>query len=169
MLHRLAMLTAAGAVLVPLINAAPAAAAACDGLGEADAVVCEVNRARGERGLEPVLRDRRLHRAAAAHARDMTARGYFSHVTPEGQRLSDRLRRAGYITGRVAWRVGETLAWGRGRMATPAAAVAGWMRSPTHRRLILGRYEEIGVGVADGIPSGGPGATYAADLGRLGG
>ena len=169
MLHRLAMLTAAGAVLVPLINAAPVAAAACDGLGEADAVVCEVNRARGERGLEPLLRDRRLHRAAAAHARDMTARGYFSHVTPEGQRLSDRLRRAGYITGRVAWRVGETLAWGRGRMATPAATVAAWMRSPTHRRLILGRYDEIGVGVADGIPSGGPGATYAANLGRLGG
>ena len=169
MLHRLATLTAAGAVLVPLINAAPAAAAPCDGLAEADAVVCEVNRARSVRGLEPVVKDRRLHRAAAAHVRDMTARGYFSHVTPEGERLSDRLRDTGFISGRVSWRVGETLAWGRRSMATPSATVAGWMRSPPHRRVILGRYDEIGVGVADGVPSGGPGATYAADLGWLGG
>ena len=169
MLHRFATLTAAGAVLVPLINAAPVAAAPCDGLAEADAVVCEVNRARGEHGLEPVLRDRRLRRAAAAHARDMTARNYFSHVTPEGERLTDRVRESGYISGRVPWRVGETLAWGRGSMATPTAIVAGWMRSPPHRRVILGRYDEIGVGVAEGVPSGGPGTTYAADLGLLGG
>ena len=152
-----------------LMIAAPAGAADCDGLGDAGAVVCEINRVRAARGLELVVRDRRLQRAAAAHARDMTARGYFSHVTPEGERLSDRLRQADYISGRVPWRVGETLAWGSGRMATPAAAVAGWMRSPPHRRVILGRYAEIGVGVADGIPAGGPGTTYAADLGLLGG
>ena len=151
-----------------LITASPAPAADCDSLADADAVVCEVNRVRDNRGLERVVRDRRLHRAAAAHARDMTARDYFSHVTPEGERLSDRLRDVGYISGRVPWRVGETLAWGRRGMATPAAIVAGWMRSPPHRRIILGRYEEIGVGVADGVPSGGPGRTYAADLGLLG-
>jgi uncharacterized protein YkwD len=162
-------LTAAGTVLLALICSSPAAAADCDALGEVDAVVCEVNRVRAQRGLEPVVRDRRLHRAAAAHARDMAARGYFSHVTPEGERLSDRLRRAGYISGRVSWRVGETLAWGRGQMATPAATVAAWMHSPPHRRVVLGRYDEIGVGVADGVPSGGPGTTYAADLGALGG
>ena len=168
MLRSFAKLTAAGAVLVVLI-AMPAEAAECDSLGDAGELVCEVNSVRSERGLEPVVKDRRLQRAATAHARDMAARGYFSHVTPEGERLSDRLRQSGYISGRVPWRVGETLAWGRNRMATPAAAVAGWMRSPPHRRVILGRYREIGVGVATGIPSGGPGTTYAADLGLLGG
>lgn len=168
MLRSFAKLMAAGALLVALVPT-PAEAAECDALGEADAVVCEINRVRAERGLEPVVKDRRLHRAAAAHARDMTERDYFSHVTPEGERLSDRLRRSGYISGRVSWRVGETLAWGRGQMATPAAAVAAWMRSPSHRRVILGRYREIGVGLADGVPSGGPGTTYAADLGLLGG
>jgi len=163
------LLAAAVAVLVALMSSSPAAAADCDAPAEADAVVCEVNRARTDRGLEPVVRDRRLHRAAAAHARDMVAREYFSHVTPEGEGLSDRLRQAGYISGRVPWHVGETLAWGRRRMATPAAIVEAWMRSPSHRRIILGRYDEIGVGVADGDPFGGPGATYAADLGLLGG
>jgi uncharacterized protein YkwD len=168
MLRAFAKLTAAGTVFVALITT-PADAAECDSLGEADALACEINEVRVQHGLERVEKDRRLHRSAAAHARDMIARDYFSHVTPEGERLSDRLRASGYITGRVSWRVGETLAWGRRHMATPAATVAGWLRSPSHRRIILGRYREIGVGVADGVPSGGPGRTYAANLGLLGG
>jgi uncharacterized protein YkwD len=163
------VLSATGVVLVALMFPMAAAAADCDALGEADAVACEVNRVRTVRGLERLVKDRRLQRAAAAHARDMTARGYFSHVTPEGERLSERLRRWGYISGRESWRVGETLAWGRRRMATPAATVAGWMKSPPHRRIILGRYREIGVGVAGGDPFGGQGTTYAVDLGLLGG
>ena len=168
MLRPIATLATAGAVFAALMTA-PAEAAECDSLGGAGAVVCEVNGVRAERGLGPVVNDRRLHRAAAAHARDVAPRGYYSHVTPEGERLTDRLRQSGYISGRVPWRVGETLAWGRGRMATPAAAVEAWMKSPPHRRVILGRYRDIGVGVAEVIPWGGRGTTYAADLGLLGG
>ena len=80
-----------------------------------------------------------------------------------------RLRESGYITGRVAWRVGETLAWGRARLATAAATVTEWMRSASHRRILLGPYREIGVGVSAGDPLGGTGTTYTADFGLLGG
>jgi uncharacterized protein YkwD len=163
------MLSAVAIAVAGIAISAPSAAADCRGLDDADAVVCELNRVRDARGLDALRQDRRLERAGDAHARDMARRGYFSHVTPEGARLSDRLRGAGYLTGRVPWHVGETLAWGRGLMATPAATVAGWMRSAPHRRILLGRYREIGVGIAGGDPFGGTGTTYAADFGLLGG
>jgi uncharacterized protein YkwD len=169
MLVRTATLRApAGAVLAALALAFPAQGAQCDALADAAAVVCEINGVRAERGYGELVVDRRLRRTATLHARDMVGRGYFSHVTPEGLKLSARLRNAGYITGHVAWRVGETLAWGRARLATAAATVTAWMRSASHRRVLLGPYREIGVGVVAGDPLGGSGTTYTAEFGRLG-
>src|SRR4051812_35041601 len=107
MLARTLMLRASfGVALAALVITSPAGAADCDTLQEAGAVVCEVNLVRDTRGLDALRRDRRLERAGEAHARDMVRRGYFSHVTPEGETVSDRLRETGYITGRVWWRVG---------------------------------------------------------------
>jgi uncharacterized protein YkwD len=160
--------TSAGVVLVALLLATPAPAADCAAREGDDAVVCELNRARADRGLQRLEGDRRLRRAAEAHATDMAERTYFAHVTPEGETLSDRLRATGYIDDRHRWHVGETLAWGRGRRSTPASIVAAWLRSPLHRRIVLGRYREVGIGVADGDPFGGSGLTYAADFGRVG-
>ena len=157
----------AGVALVALMLATPAEAADCSARDADEAVVCEVNRVRDDHGLRPLETDRRLHRAAEAYARDMAQDGFFAHVSPGGATLSDRLREVGYVGDRVAWRVGETLAWGRGRRSTPAATVDAWMRSAAHRRVLLGRYREIGVGVADRDPFGGSGSTYAADLGTL--
>jgi uncharacterized protein YkwD len=167
-LTRITLCSSAGAALVALVLAAPVEAADCRGLEDARAVVCEVNDVRADRGLEALGTDRRLQRAAEAHARDMVRRDFFSHVTPEGATVSDRLRESDYITGSVAWRVGEALAWGRNRLSTPAATVTAWLRSPPHRRIVLGRYREIGIGVAGGDPFGGPGTTYTADFGLLG-
>lgn len=163
--------------ITPLVFAVAAAAmlfpagalGACDDFERADAVVCEINELRTERGLARVSPDRRLERAGEAYARDMVRRGFFSHVSPEGAGSVDRLRGTGYITGAVAWRVGEVLAWGRAARSTPAATVDAWMHSPPHRRVLLnGRYRDIGVGVAPGTPFGGPGRTYATELGALG-
>ena len=153
--------TSGWVVLVALAMSAPAGAQSpdCRSLADDDAVVCEINHVRAGRGLDALTEDRRLRRAAVAYARDMVSRRYFSHVTPEGRRLSDRLRATGYITGRAAWRVGETLAWGRGQLSTPSATVTAWMRSPAHRRILLGPFLEIGVGVARGVPFGGRGET----------
>jgi uncharacterized protein YkwD len=165
-----ALRASVGMALVALAWSSPAGAQSggCRDLADDEAVVCEINRVRADRGLGGFTEDRRLQRTAGAHARDMVARHFFSHLTPEGRRASDRLRAAGYITGRVPWHVGETLAWGRGRLSTPWAVVAAWMRSPSHRRILLGPFLEIGVGIARGVPAGGRGATYTADFGRLG-
>ena len=160
--------TSAGVVLVALLLATPIAAADCGTRDAGDAVVCEINRVRADRGLRGLDTDRRLRRAAIAHARDMVERRYFAHASPEGETVSDRLRATGYVDDRVRWHVGETLAWGVGRRSTPASIVAAWVRSPPHRRILLGRYREIGVGVADGDPFGRGGTTYAADLGLAG-
>ena len=85
--------------------------------------------------------------------------------------MAERLRAAGYAGDGYAWAAGEVLAWGSGRRATPAGAVAAWMRSTAHRRVLLARrYRDVGVGVAPGNPAGaggGPSATYSAELGLI--
>lgn len=129
------------------------------------AVVCEINRARRSRGLAPVSAHARLTRMGRGFAHTMVARRFFSHVGPGGATLSVRRRAAGY-RGRS---IGEVLAWGEGRYASPRAAVRSWLHSPPHRSVLLDRnYRDVGVGVALGSPFGGSmrsSATYAADFG----
>ena len=133
------------------------------------AVRCLVNAERATRGLKTLRRDRDLARAARRHAADMTERRYFSHVSPGGSDLKDRLRRADYGKPGAGWSAGENLGWGTGDRATPAAMVDAWLASEGHKRNMLGRrFREVGVGVARGAPqpSGGlPGATYTLVLG----
>jgi uncharacterized protein YkwD len=171
-----ACLAASTILLVPAISPAPAAArcarasaspASLAGATRQRAVVCEINRVRRQHGLAPVTAHPRLRAMAGRYARAMVARRFFSHVTPAGTTLDDRLRTAGY-RGRA---VGEVLAWGQGRLATPRAAVRSWLHSAPHRQVLLGRrYRHIGVGVALGSPFGGGRgrATYAANLGATG-
>jgi uncharacterized protein YkwD len=163
------ILLALGSAPAPASTARCAGAAAApgslSGIARQRAVVCEINRVRGRRGLPPVSVDARLTRTAGRFAHAMVSRGFFSHVGPGGATLQERLQAAGY-RGRSA---GEVLAWGQGRYATPRAAVRSWLHSPPHRRVLLGRdYRDVGVGVALGSPFGGGvhgSATYAANLG----
>jgi uncharacterized protein YkwD len=144
-------------------------AAACPAAGEI-AVVCEVNHARGARSRPALAPQPALTLAAGRHARDMVRRRYFAHVSPSGRTLVDRMRSAGYLR-RLArsWALGETLAWGTGERAEPAAIVDAWMRSRSHRRVLLSRaYREIGVAVEPGTPFGPDGSTFVAELGRVG-
>jgi uncharacterized protein YkwD len=138
-------------------------AGACPtGLTEA-AVRCEINAIRVQSGLKPMGTTRPLRVAAVRHSRDMVRRHYFAHVSPSGQTVSDRARRAGY----GGERLGENIGWGSGSLATPAAIVQAWMNSPPHRRIILTPdFRDVGVGIAQGAPSGGDGATYTLDVGR---
>ena len=135
----------------------------------ATAVVREINRRRAARELGRLGADPRLALAAQRHSRDMVRRGYFSHVTPDGRGMTTRVRATGYLRDVTWWGLGETLAWGAGPCSTPASIVAGWMDSPSHRRVMLSRrYVEVGVGVELGVPfapAPASGATYAAELG----
>ncbi|HEY0825417.1 MAG TPA: CvpA family protein [Ramlibacter sp.] len=102
-----------------------------------------VNAERRAAGLKPVKADPVMTQVARAHSRDMFARGYFSHFTPEGKDLGDRLQQAriGYLSA------GENLA------LAPTLPIAhkGLMRSPGHRANILRpQFGRLGIGVLDG-------------------
>jgi uncharacterized protein YkwD len=174
-------LAAATVVLVVPSGAAASAADQCAGALDtptnatvnqaADTIACLVNAERVKRGLKPVTRDADLGQAARRHALNMVRRGFFSHVTPGGSDLGDRLRDAGYGAGH-GWRAGEALGWGTGKLATPNALVDEWLDSPPHRRILLDSgFRELGVGVAAGEPrdtqSDAAGATYALDFGVI--
>jgi uncharacterized protein YkwD len=156
--------------------AAPALAAACSGadsspssLGEtrtARATLCLLNAERAARGLGKLRADARLRRAADKHAGDMVARRYFAHESKSGATFVARIKRTGWTRSRRSWRVGENIGYGSGSLSTPRAMVRGWMNSAGHRRNILARqFRLIGVGVANGSPTGGGGTTYATDFG----
>jgi uncharacterized protein YkwD len=112
------------------------------------AVRCIVNEERVARGLRSLRSQGALRKAARGHARDMVERGYFAHER-EGSTTRSRLRDAGW-DGHSA---GETLAWGCGSLGVPRAIVDGWLGSPAHRDILLGRsYRRAGIGLAVGAP-----------------
>lgn len=154
-----------GARVVPTARTLDAARAA---------TTCLVNRERTKRGLRMLGTNASLQSSADAYAHDMVRRSFFAHVSPTGETLTERIRQeTRYLTGALRWEIGENLAWGTGSLATPAQIVAGWMRSPGHRRNILHpAFREMGLGVALGTPVGASAAsgaaTYANQFGRRG-
>jgi uncharacterized protein YkwD len=167
-----ALAAAAGLVL-------PSAAAACEG-EHADphevsltvirsATLCLINEERIDRGRAPLGSRDQLKEAASRHSRAMDEKNFFSHESPGGADLVDRVRRTGYLDAARSWALGENIAWGSGSLATPASIVDAWMNSSGHRDDILDRgFEHIGIGVARGAPVPGvdDGATYTTDFGR---
>jgi uncharacterized protein YkwD len=133
------------------------------------ATICLVNRERGARGLKALALQSQLSAASLGFSADMVRQSFFSHVSPDGRDMVDRLSRAGYIHDNLSgWNVGENIGWGTGSYATPAEMVRAWMESPGHRDNILKKdYREVGIGVVLGVPSAGltGGATYTTDFG----
>ncbi|WP_179867359.1 CAP domain-containing protein [Terribacillus saccharophilus] len=78
---------------------------------------------------------------ALGHSEDMQKQQYFSHVTPSGEELGDRL-----ANGQVRFQsAGENIAAG---YTDAPAAMIGWLNSEGHRKTMLdASYEELGVGV----------------------
>ena len=169
------MLVAALAMLVPAADASAAGCANANVVpkrGNAaqvrGATLCLLNQQRAGHGLSRVRGDAKLRRAATRHSRDMVRRSYFAHVAPGGQTMIHRAKEVRYLTARASWFLAENLAYGQGRLATPASIVKQWMNSPPHRANILDpRARDVGVGIALGSPVGGRGATYTLNFGRL--
>jgi uncharacterized protein YkwD len=126
-------------------------------------VRCLLNQERAHAGLAPLASDPRLARAAVGFSHAMVSQQFFDHVSPTGSTMDQRIRAAGYPGART----GETIGWGSGAFAAPTAIVEAWMHSPPHRAIIMDRrFEEVGLGVAAGSPSGaGDAATVTADFG----
>jgi uncharacterized protein YkwD len=160
---RLLALAVAAAVLVPAASAAACPRAESPGAQYARAVRCLLNQERAEAGLAPLSSDPRLARAAVGFSHAMVSQQFFDHVSPTGSTMGERIRAAGYPGARM----GETIGWGAGPLAAPAAIVQAWMHSPPHRAIIMDRrFREVGLGVADGSPAGaGDAATVTADFG----
>lgn len=102
-----------------------------------------VNAERLKEGLNPLKADPELTEVARRHSRDMFARGYFSHVAPEGKGPFDRMRESGVRFTHA----GENLALAQ----TLDLAHSGLMHSPGHRANILRpQFGRLGIGIVDG-------------------
>ncbi|MDH2423826.1 CAP domain-containing protein [Sphaerisporangium sp. TRM90804] len=101
------------------------------------------NKERTRRGCPALRVDSRLTRSARAHSRDMAAKNYFGHTSPQGTTPWQRMSRAGYSNSAA-----ENIARG---YQSAEETLRGWMASPGHRRNILNcQITTVGVGVAHG-------------------
>lgn len=101
-------------------------------------VLRETNAYRAEYGLEPVVLDPRLMRAARNHAWNMSERGVMSHNF-RGSSPMGRAREQGFY-GMVR----ENIAQGFGPESVVGVA---WMNSPPHRANLLSPSTTMGVGM----------------------
>lgn len=101
-----------------------------------------INEERDRAGVPRLEFDEGLRDVAREHARDMWERKYFSHYSPEGEDVGDRLEKAG-ISYQYA---GENLALA----PTVFLAHNGLMNSAGHRANILEKkFKKVGIGVVD--------------------
>jgi uncharacterized protein YkwD len=108
-------------------------------------VLTLVNRERAEAGCPRVRPDPRLGELAGAFSEAMAVRGFFAHISPDGESPWERAGQAG-ITGLG----GENLARGQ---ADAQSVMDSWMSSQGHRANILNcAYRTMGTGAhfADG-------------------
>lgn len=92
----------------------------------------------------PLKLNAALSAAAQQHAQDMSARGFFSSTTPEGQGVGQRLTQAGYVWAKAS----ENIA-----VSPPPAneVIQYWIKNTNQCKNILNKdYREAGVGFAPG-------------------
>jgi uncharacterized protein YkwD len=93
-----------------------------------------VNAVREQHKLIALAPSEELARVARAHAQDMAARGYLSHVNPEGQNPLQRTQAAGISGFRLlAENIGASTVSGD-RLES---IVSEWLRSHDHRENLL--------------------------------
>lgn len=106
-----------------------------------------VNSERAKVGLKPLKENILVRNVARSQSRDMLIRGYFSHNSPTGQGLKERLTFANVNFTAAA----ENLALA----PTVDLAQLGLMNSPKHKQNILdSTFTEIGIGILDAGPYG---------------
>ncbi len=127
-----------------------------DPQAQQQAMRCLIDLARQGAGLAPLADSAALDSSAAAKGADLLACDEFSHEAC-GRPFSYWIGEAGY-TAASCWHVGENLAWGTGAYGTVRSIFRAWMRSPGHRRNILGEYAELGLDLETGELEGQAGA-----------
>lgn len=80
--------------------------------------------------VPPLKWSETLEKTAYLHAKDMDERDYFSHVTPDGTDVGQRVNAAGYDWSYV----GENIALGQKHFDQ---VFEDWIKSPVHCKLIM--------------------------------
>lgn len=115
------------------------------------------NADRATTGLPQLSENALLAEAAQNKANDMAAKGYFSHVTPDGKTPWYWLDQAGYDYTYA----GENLAVD---FTDSKDVENAWMASPTHHaNIVKPQYTQIGIAVAEGTYQGQP-ATFVVQF-----
>lgn len=112
------------------------------------AMRCMTDFARLRTGMDALSDAPELDASAAEKSADILRCDSFSHDAC-GREFTYWIDQAGYMSA-PCWHVGEDLAWGTGAFGTVRAIFRAWMRSPDHRRNILGDYRQMGVGLLTG-------------------
>ena len=103
-----------------------------------------LNGYRAERRLEALAQDRILASIAQNHCRDMVARGFFSHLDPDGNGPGERLTAAGVVWDFWA----ENIALG---VMSAQDALDLWRRDAPHDAMLLNdRATRMGLGFVRG-------------------
>lgn len=111
------------------------APAAQKGRAAERAMVDAVNEARKDHGLRALRESPALARSAGSIAAKLTKRDVFGH-------LGSALAGSGVR--------GEALALHRGWRPRAKETVRRWVRSPSHRAVVLGRFRAVGAGIKRG-------------------
>ncbi len=112
-------------------------------------VLSWTNAHRKEHGAAALVPNDALNAAAETKLKDLFAKQYFEHESPDGIGPGTLAGQAGYLYVLV----GENLALGN--FKDDQALVQAWMNSPGHRANILEpKYAEIGIAVGRGVYEG---------------
>jgi uncharacterized protein YkwD len=125
-----------------------------------------INRLRRSRGLGPLALSPSLARAAQAHVRELASAGRFTHDWDDGTPFGDWIVRYYPPLASRTWLAGENLLWSSAEI-TPADAIAAWLASPPHRRILLDpSWRDLGVAIV--VVREAPGAYGGQDAIILG-
>jgi uncharacterized protein YkwD len=107
-----------------------------------------INKERAKRGLAKLRVNAKLTQSARGHSAEMGELKYFAHTSPGGENWSSRVVRYGYTRqGYDYWKTGENIYYGAMLYSSPVACVDAWMRSRSHRNVILTKvFRDLGVG-----------------------
>ena len=120
----------------------------------------QINAEREKRGLEALTWNQQLSDVARQHSVEMACNRFFSHVTPQGEDVAQRINEAGYDF----YAAGENLYAGDDLFNTPRWTYRAWYNSARHFDVMMHKVlTEVGIGYIY-APGSQYGAYFTADF-----
>jgi uncharacterized protein YkwD len=115
------------------------------------AIVMYTNIERVKANLPAIELDPKLSGVAQGHSNDMKENNYFSHTSPDGDTLTERLSIADYLYSVAGENIARSNAFGKSANANAVGKyfVGLWMNSTGHRDTMLDeRFNKVGIGIS---------------------